>query len=69
MAGGIQLRITELHNVQVYADRSADIIAVDAVRGPIKISLQEDDLRYLWACMMDSVPMEEWRKADEAEDA
>lgn len=60
---GIQLRITELHGVTVFNDRTADIIAVDAVRGPIKISMGEDSLRYLWACMMDS-PVKEWRKAD-----
>lgn len=59
---GIQLDLIEVHGVQQYADRSVDISAVDRVRGPIVIRMQENTARWLWASFADMVP--EWRKAD-----
>jgi hypothetical protein len=66
---GIQLRITELQGIRVYADRTADIVAIDQVRGPVTISLDETSVRYLWASVMDgNIPVEEWRREDDAKE-
>jgi hypothetical protein len=59
---GIKLDITHVQGVQEYADRSIDITAVDRVRGPIVIRMQEQEARWLWASMADMVPT--WRQAD-----
>ncbi|WP_333731737.1 hypothetical protein [Streptomyces sp. IBSBF 3010] len=59
---GIKLDITAVHGVQQFADRSVDITAVDRVRGPIVIRMQEDTARWLWASFADMVP--QWRKED-----
>lgn len=58
----IKLDLTEVHGIRQYADRSIDVEAVDRVRGPIVVRMQEDTARYLWACFADMVPA--WRKAD-----
>ncbi|MFC9620238.1 hypothetical protein ACFTXM_09640 [Streptomyces sp. NPDC056930] len=58
----IKLDITHVQGVQKYDDRSIDIVAVDRVRGPIVITMQEQEARWLWASMADMVP--EWRKED-----
>ncbi|MEU9560326.1 hypothetical protein [Streptomyces fumanus] len=59
---GIKLDLVEVHGVQEYADRSIDIQAVDRVRGPIVLRMQEDQARWLWANFGDMVPR--WRKED-----
>lgn len=59
---GIKLDLISVEGVQQYADRSVDISAVDKVRGPITIRMQEDTARWLWANFADMIP--EWRKED-----
>jgi len=58
----IKLDLLEIGAVQVYADRSVDVQAVDRVRGPIVIRMQEDAFRWLWAQTADIVP--NWRDED-----
>ncbi|AUG87317.1 hypothetical protein HOS59_gp53 [Streptomyces phage Rowa] len=63
MADGIKLDIIHVEGVKEYADRSIDITAVDRVRGPIVIRMQETEARWLWASFADMVP--QWRTADD----
>jgi hypothetical protein len=58
----IKLDITQVFTVHEYADRSIDVMAVDRVRGPITIRMQETEARWLWASMAGLVPA--WREAD-----
>jgi hypothetical protein len=58
----IKLDITQVFTVHEHPDRSVEIMAVDRVRGPITISMQETEARWLWASMSGIVPA--WRQED-----
>lgn len=58
----IRLDLIQVGGIREYADRSVDIEAVDRVRGPIVIRMQEDEARWFFAQGMDQLT--KWRSQD-----
>ncbi|MET8880534.1 hypothetical protein [Streptomyces rubiginosohelvolus] len=58
----IKLNIIEVRGIQENADRSIDVAAVDLVRGPITLHMDEDAFRWFGAVSADKVSR--WRKED-----